>query len=163
MLSSEVPLRSCLPPKAAPNQAPSRPSNLHGERSLAAAYRESSLQPVVQVPLHSTGAASRLAALLLPQIHPVFSVVAPCQPGASPVSMRRGTCTTGYCIIPGQRGQLPTRLTAHEVPNNDALYFRLRRCPAARHGFCAEANRDRRQESAISQWRHVETEQLLRC
>src|SRR3972149_2178705 len=29
------------------------------------------------------GGASRLAALLLPQIHPVFSVVAPCRPGAA--------------------------------------------------------------------------------
>jgi len=50
---------------------------------------------VVKVPLHSTGAASRLTALLLPQIHWVFSVVAPCQPGASPVSVQRGTFTTG--------------------------------------------------------------------
>ena len=30
------------------------------------------------------GAASRLAALLLPQIRPVFSVVAPGDPGAAP-------------------------------------------------------------------------------
>src|SRR5260370_42437736 len=52
-------------------------------------------QPVVQRHLHSTGAASRLAALLLPQILPVFSVVAPCQPGASPLSVQRWTCTTG--------------------------------------------------------------------
>jgi hypothetical protein len=33
--------------------------------------------------------------LLLPHILPVFSVVAPCQPGASPVSVRRRICTTG--------------------------------------------------------------------
>jgi hypothetical protein len=33
--------------------------------------------------------------LLLPQIFPIFSVVAPCQPGASPVSVRRWTFTTG--------------------------------------------------------------------
>jgi hypothetical protein len=46
------------------------------------------------VPLHSTGDASRLAALLLPQIFPIFLVVAPRQPGASPVSVQRGTCTT---------------------------------------------------------------------
>jgi hypothetical protein len=52
-------------------------------------------QPVVKAPLHSTGAASRLPALLLPQIHAVFSVVAPGQPGAAPVSVRRGTFTTG--------------------------------------------------------------------
>ena len=51
-------------------------------------------QPVVKVPLHSTGAASRLTALLLGHILPVFSLVAPCQPGASPVSVRRWTFTT---------------------------------------------------------------------
>jgi CheY-like chemotaxis protein len=38
---------------------------------------------------HSAGDASRLAALLLPQILPIFSVVAPCHPGASPPSMLR--------------------------------------------------------------------------
>ena len=52
-------------------------------------------QPVVEVRLHSAGDASRLTALLLPQIFPIFSVVAPCQPGASPVSVRRWTFTTG--------------------------------------------------------------------
>jgi len=36
-----------------------------------------------------------MAALLLPQIFPIFSVVAPCHAGASPVSVRRGTFTTG--------------------------------------------------------------------
>ena len=38
---------------------------------------------------HSAGDASRLAALLLPRIWPIFSVVAPCQPGASPPSVLR--------------------------------------------------------------------------
>src|SRR5688572_14629249 len=47
--------------------------------------KNSSHQPV----WHSAGDASRLAALLLPQIHRVFSVVAPCQPGASPPSVPR--------------------------------------------------------------------------
>jgi len=51
----------------------------------------------MDVPLHSTDDASRLAALLLPQIFPIFSVVAPCQSGASPVSMRRGSSTTNSC------------------------------------------------------------------
>jgi len=62
---------------------------------------------VVKVWLHSTGDASPLhpnaaaalgtplAALLLAQILPVFSVVAPCHRGASPVSVRRQTFTTG--------------------------------------------------------------------
>src|ERR1700674_2782891 len=49
----------------------------------------------MEVRLHSAGAASRLAALLLPQIFPIFSVVAPCQPGASPPSVQRRTSTTG--------------------------------------------------------------------
>ena len=52
-------------------------------------------QPVVKVPLHSTGASSHLAALLLDHILPVFSLVAPCQTGASPVSVQRWTFTTG--------------------------------------------------------------------
>jgi hypothetical protein len=50
---------------------------------------------VVKLPLHSTSDASRLAALLLSQILPVSSVVAPCQTGASLVSVPRGTFTTG--------------------------------------------------------------------
>ena len=61
----------------------------------AASPRTRAQQPVVGVPLHSTGDATALTALLLPQILPVFSVVAPGQPGASPVSVPRGTSTTG--------------------------------------------------------------------
>ena len=52
-------------------------------------------QPVVKVRLHSAGAASRLPALLLPRICPIFSVVAPWQPGAAPASVQRWTFTTG--------------------------------------------------------------------
>jgi hypothetical protein len=52
-------------------------------------------QPVVKLQLHSAGDASPLTALLLPQIFPIFSVVAPCQRGASPPSVRRWTFTTG--------------------------------------------------------------------
>src|SRR5258706_10552790 len=43
------------------------------------------------------GGASRLAALLLPQILPVFSVVAPCHPGAAlrnPVLLQRRQATS---------------------------------------------------------------------
>src|SRR6266852_8938428 len=54
-----------------------------------------SLQPVLKVWLHSTSDASPPAALLLLQILPVFSVVAPCRRGASLVSVRRQTFTTG--------------------------------------------------------------------
>jgi hypothetical protein len=50
---------------------------------------------VVKVWLHSTGDASPPTALLLAQILLVFSVVAPCRRGASPVSVRRQTLTTG--------------------------------------------------------------------
>src|SRR5438128_11626757 len=45
---------------------------------------------------HLAGGASRLAALLLPQILPVFSVVAPCEPGAALrdlVLVQRGQAT----------------------------------------------------------------------
>src|SRR5437764_7208533 len=52
-------------------------------------------QPVVKVWLHSTSEASPPAALLLLQILPVFSVVAPCRRGASLVSVRCQTFTTG--------------------------------------------------------------------
>ena len=46
-----------------------------------------------------SGGASRLAALLLPQILPVSSVVAPCQPGAAlrnPLHNPRGQATGTY-------------------------------------------------------------------
>ncbi len=49
----------------------------------------------MEVPLHSTDDASRPAALLLRQISPMFSVVAPGRPGASTVSVPRGTSTAG--------------------------------------------------------------------
>ena len=43
------------------------------------------------------GGASRLAALLLVQIFPIFSLVAPCHPGAAlrhPVLIQRGQATS---------------------------------------------------------------------
>ena len=46
-------------------------------------------QPVVKVPLHSSGAASRLTALLLGHIPPVFPLVALHWP--APASLRRGS------------------------------------------------------------------------
>ena len=49
----------------------------------------------MKVPVHSTDGASRLAALLLGQTCPLFSLVASCDPGASPVSVQRATFTTG--------------------------------------------------------------------
>jgi hypothetical protein len=81
------------------------------------------LQPVAKVQLHSTCDASRLAAWLLPQIFPICSVVAPCQPGASPVSVRRWTFTTGCLLIiaiaagvaQAQRGATPPRAPAAQT------------------------------------------------
>ena len=62
--------------------------------------------------LHSTGDASARAALLRPQIHPVFSVVAPGPRGASPVSVPRqgfatGCQTTSQSIPRGYRVERP--------------------------------------------------------
>src|SRR6266516_3009128 len=56
----------------------------------------------MKLQLHSAGDASPLTALLLPQIFPIFSVVAPCQRGASPPSVRRRTFTTD-CYAGGHR------------------------------------------------------------
>lgn len=50
---------------------------------------------MVKVPLHSTSAESRRTALLIGRILPVFSLFSPCSPGPAPVSVRRGTFTTG--------------------------------------------------------------------
>src|ERR1700722_6666878 len=55
--------------------------------------------------LPGTCAVSRLAALLLAQILPVFSLVAPCHPGASPPSVQRRTFTTD-CPQPVAKVQL---------------------------------------------------------
>src|SRR6266853_1954739 len=55
----------------------------------------SGLSPLIKD--HLAGGASRLAALLLPQILPVFSVVAPCHPGAALrdlVLVQRGQATS---------------------------------------------------------------------
>src|SRR4029453_17858004 len=43
--------------------------------------------PESEIRWHSVGAASRLAALLIAQIFPIFSLFAPCHPGASPPSV----------------------------------------------------------------------------
>src|SRR5204863_1487007 len=51
--------------------------------------------------------ASPLTALLLPHIFPICSVVAPCQRGASPASVRRWTFTTDCQEHPS--GYLTTR------------------------------------------------------
>src|SRR5207247_11423728 len=73
-------------------------------------------QPVVKVWLHSTGEASPPAALLLAQILPVSSVVAPCRRGASAVSVRRQTFTTG-CSAPHS----PTKGAAEATAGRDGL------------------------------------------
>ena len=64
--------------------------------------------------LHSTGDASRLAALLLSSNVWTFSVVAPCQPGASPVSVRRRTFTTDTVV--GSSSFSRNRMTLATTP-----------------------------------------------
>ena len=60
--------------------------------------------PWQKAPLHSTGDASRLTALFLGRIWPICSLVTPCQPGASPVSVRRG-------VSPRAARELSTRVS----------------------------------------------------
>ncbi|MBF8301400.1 MAG: hypothetical protein HW394_1770 [Acidobacteria bacterium] len=45
--------------------------------------------PILEIAGHSAAAASRPAALHLPHICPIFSVVAPCRPGASTPSVHQ--------------------------------------------------------------------------
>src|SRR5438477_3098389 len=64
-------------------------------QSVAAWSPSSGLSTLIKD--HLAGGASRLAALLLPQILPVFSVVAPCHPGAALrdlVLVQRGQATS---------------------------------------------------------------------
>src|SRR5881628_2324390 len=81
-----------------------------------------SLQPVVKVWLHSTGEASPPAALLLLQILPVFSVVAPCRRGASPVSVRRQTFTTGCYLLGTPRRRYNPRPLALKPGTRPGVY-----------------------------------------
>ena len=66
----------------------------------------SAISPWQKAPLHSTGDASRLTALFLGRIWPICSLVTPCQPGASPVSVRRGV--SPRAAIAGLRGRPAT-------------------------------------------------------
>src|SRR5215203_3838182 len=64
------------------------------------------------------GGASRVAALLLPQIRPVFSVVAPCHPGAAlrnPVLLQRRRATRRHLACLRLE-----RVHLHHARNNDA-------------------------------------------
>ncbi len=71
---------------------------IEGSGDLSMAERSQRLDQIIAgasvsrpiILLHSAGAASRMAALLRPQIRPVFSVVAPCPAGASPPSVLTG-------------------------------------------------------------------------
>jgi len=60
-----------------------------------------------------------LAALLLAQILPVFSVVAPCHRGASPVSVRRQTFTTGCWATTSAIRQ--AQVDFYNLPNSSAV------------------------------------------
>src|SRR4029453_15299079 len=63
--------------------------------------------PESEIRWHSVGAASRLAALLIAQIFPIFALFAPCHPGASPPSVlnafltrdTRAVLTSVYRIV----------------------------------------------------------------
>ena len=48
------------------------------------------ISPWRKSPLHSTGVASRLTASFVGCIYPICALLTPCQPGATPVSVRRG-------------------------------------------------------------------------
>jgi len=61
---------------------------------VAGTLRNAVEQPVVNVQLHSTGAVSLPAALLLGRILPVWPLGVSCQSGASPVSVPREPYTT---------------------------------------------------------------------
>ena len=63
--------------------------------------------PWQKAPLHSTGDASRLTALFLGRIWPICSLVTPCQPGASPVSVRRGVSPRAVKAHPPTRDTSP--------------------------------------------------------
>src|SRR5207249_7906088 len=99
-----------------------------GLRGLCVLYAASvcptrSSSPVVKLQLHSAGAASRLAALLLVQILPVFSLVAPCQPGASPPSVRRWTLTKGRHACRRRLLSSPSSAAPDEAPRRTSGIF----------------------------------------
>ena len=48
----------------------------------------------MKLPRHSTDDGSRLSALVLGRIRPIFSIVTPCQAGTSPVSVTRASFST---------------------------------------------------------------------
>src|SRR2546421_6182831 len=69
----------CYAPVSSSNPCGRRFSSMPGSVS----YPSQTSGPSSLIKEHLAGGASRLAALLLPQILPVFSVVAPCHPGAA--------------------------------------------------------------------------------
>jgi hypothetical protein len=76
------------------------------------------------------------AALLLAQILPVFSVVAPCWRGASPVSVRRPTFTTG---CQGQVMPVVNEQSDRLLPGRGSSGHRLSRAsaPRKRRSICS--------------------------
>ena len=98
-------------------------------RRLDGSGRCTSNSPWQKAPLHSTGDASRLTALFLGRIWPICSLVTPCQPGASPVSVRRGVSPRAARITPRDRAAragertntLASRLTRRPDPDHEDL------------------------------------------
>ena len=90
-------VRVCLPRGQLRHDEPARwrprrgTVGCHRERRLS---REG-LAARGETPRHSIGGRSRLAALLLGRICPIFSLVAPGDPGLPPLSVPRGGFTTG--------------------------------------------------------------------
>src|SRR5205823_14682575 len=98
----------CYAPVSSSNPCGRRFSSMPGSVS----YPSQTSGPSSLIKEHLAGGASRLAALLLPQILPVFSVVAPCHPGAALrdlvlVQRRRATS----CFSLGKK----TNSTLHHV------------------------------------------------
>ena len=72
-----------------------------GAAALAADRRGRLGSPWQKSPLHSPGVASRLTSLLVGCIWPICALLAPCQPGATPVSVRRGAFHHGLLEAAG--------------------------------------------------------------
>ena len=98
--------------------------------------RASGLYPLINYQL--PGGASRLAALLLPYILPVCSVVAPCHPGAA---LRNCTCSadTGHCALPAKFGMAPNVATAMQSGSRYELLGDRGRAVELRTGLSSPA------------------------
>ena len=87
-------------PSAPPAQAPApRAAAAAQARSQCQASCADLVSPRRKAPLHSSGHASRPAALLLCRAWPICSLAAPRQPGAWPLPVRRGVSPRAVILI----------------------------------------------------------------